>query len=237
MSTLRAALGSRRLTGTVVTLPDPVLCELVAGPFDLIWIDLEHGALDVSDVPALAIAARAAGAWSMVRVPAAVPERLSAVLDAGVDGVVFPRIESAAAAAGAVRSLAYPPAGTRGYGPRRAGAFGRAEPAAVACAVQIESAAGVAAALDIAGTAGIDAVIAGPADLTRDPAAGPLPAAVADIVAAARACGTAPGVATVDRALAGLLGAGPGMLVHGVDCRLFAAAADAAAAAARRALA
>jgi large subunit ribosomal protein L1 len=50
------------LVGTVLTLPSVQLAELAAEPLDLVWLDLEHGALDTRDVPGLAVAARAAGA-------------------------------------------------------------------------------------------------------------------------------------------------------------------------------
>ena len=87
-------MGARELlVGTVLTLPDVALAELSAGAFDFVWIDLEHGALGSSDVQPLAIAARAAGATSLVRVRDA--DAIGPVLDAGVDGIVVPRVDGA----------------------------------------------------------------------------------------------------------------------------------------------
>ena len=235
MSALRAALAARRLAGIVVTFADPVVAELVAEPFDVVWIDLEHGALDVRDVPALAVAARAAGAWSLVRVPGAAPERLAPVLDAGVDGIVVPRVGTAAEAAAAVAGLRYPPRGVRGFGPRRAGGYGRDAPPDVVCLAQIESAAGVAAAPEIAAVDGVDGLVAGPADLRLDRGEEDVDADVAAVVAAARRAAVAPGIATAEPRLAALIAPGPGLLVPGVDCRLLARAADASARAARSA--
>jgi hypothetical protein len=153
------------LIGTVITLADPVLAELIGAPFDLAWIDLEHAALTVAAVPALAVALRAAGCRAEVRLPSWRSEALPPVLDAGVDGVVAPCVESAADATAFVRRLRHPPNGERGYGPRRAGGYGRGEPPIPSCTVQIESPAGVDAAEAIAAVDGVDALVAGCADL------------------------------------------------------------------------
>src|SRR3954462_14823150 len=83
------------LVGTVVTLPDVALAELTAATADFVWIDLEHGALSARDVLPLAVAARAAGAASLVRLRAFDDPALGPALDAGVDGVVVPHVESA----------------------------------------------------------------------------------------------------------------------------------------------
>src|SRR5919197_651800 len=108
------------MLGTVLTLPSVPLAELAAGPFDFVWIDLEHGALGAADVPSLAVAARSAGAGVFVRLPGPEPGDLAAILDAGVDGVVVPHVESAAGARRLVTRLRYPPRGTRGFAARRA---------------------------------------------------------------------------------------------------------------------
>src|SRR3954452_22048425 len=114
--------------GTVITLPDVALAELTASAVDFVWIDLEHGALDRRDVQPLAIAARSAGAESFVRLPSAGDTALGPVLDAGVDGVVVPRVEDAAAAEAVVRRLRYPPLGSRGIAARRASGYGGRDP-------------------------------------------------------------------------------------------------------------
>lgn len=231
----------RPRVGTVITLPDEVLAELIGAAFEFAWIDLEHGALTVADVPRLAVALRAAGCDAEVRLPGWRSEALPPVLDAGVEGVVAPRVDSGADATAFVRRLRYPPGGDRGYGPRRAGRYGREPVRAPRCSVQIESLAGVAHAADIAGVDGVDALIVGCADLTA--ALGGVPGepfealgdAVARVVDAARAAGIRFGVAGAGPALTEAIGAlDADLVVHSVDVRLYAAAADAAAAAARR---
>jgi 4-hydroxy-2-oxoheptanedioate aldolase len=226
------------LIGTVLTLPDPVLAELLGAPFDLVWIDLEHAALTVAAVPTLAVALRAAGCRAEVRVPSWHSEALPPVLDAGVDGVVAPSVESAADAAAFVRRLRYPPDGTRGFGPRRAGGYGREQVAAPRCTVQVESAAGIAAAGAIAAVQGVDAIVVGCADLALSAGAPALDEAVSRVREAARAHGLAFGIAGAPaERLAELARGGADLVVHSVDVRLYAAAADGAARAAGEAVA
>ena len=161
--------GRETLVGTVLTLPGVALAELLAEPLDFVWIDLEHGALDAGDVPPLAVAARAAGCAALVRLASSdrVPP---AILDAGVDGVVAPRVESAAQARRLADRLRHPPRGSRGFAARRASGYGRAGAARRRAAdpvllAQIESAAGVEAAEEIAAVDGVDALVVGCADL------------------------------------------------------------------------
>src|SRR3954469_7505157 len=105
--------------GTVLSLPGAALAELAGAALDFAWIDLEHGALGLADVQAMAVGLAAAGCAAHVRLPSAAYARLAAVVDAGVDGVVAPRVESPDEICALVRALRYPPAGRRGFGPRR----------------------------------------------------------------------------------------------------------------------
>lgn len=235
-----------RLVGTVLALPGAPVAELAAAPFDLVWIDLEHGALDVAQMQELTLAAQAAGAAALVRVPRWDWDRLPAALDAGVDGVVVPCAERAAHAEAVVARLRHPPHGRRGFGPRRAGSYGRAPGADdLACLLQVESAAGVDAAAELAAVPGVDGLVVGSSDLSlalgapHDLSFPPLHAAVADVREAARDAGVAFGLAGggTPAALAHLAGPGARLLVHSTDIRLFAQAVDGAAADLRAALA
>ena len=155
--------------GTVITLPDVALAELTASAVDFVWIDLEHGALDRGHVLPLAIAVRAAGAECFVRLPSADDRALGPVLDAGVDGVVVPRVEHATEAEVIVDRLRYPPLGSRGLAARRASAYGlRATGRECRCIVQIESEAGAAEANRIAAVGGVEALVVGCADLAAE---------------------------------------------------------------------
>jgi len=223
--------------GTVLALGDAAVVELAAAPLDFVWIDLEHGALDVRDVQVAAIAAQSTGCAAHVRLPAGDSERLGAVLDAGVDGVVAPRMEDPKAAAALVARLRHPPGGVRGYGPRRAGDYGRWAAGEVRCTVQVETALGVERAAAIAAVPGVDAVVVGCADLglalgvPGDLTARRLREAVDAVAAAAAGAGVRFGLAAGGNpeVLADLAGGRADELVYSVDVRIFAAAVDAAA--------
>jgi 4-hydroxy-2-oxoheptanedioate aldolase len=250
----RAGVG-RRLTsreplfGTVVTVRDVALAEIVAEAVDFVWVDLEHGALGVADVQPLAVACRAASAAALVRLPSADASGIGAVLDAGADGVVAPRVESAGDAARLVEQLRYPPRGSRGVAARRGSGYGRhGSPASSVpapdplCLVQIESPLGVEAAAEIAAVDGVDALVVGCTDLSYSLGQGGRlrSAAVVDAVErvqlAAAAAGIASGIAGPDDpALLAEVAAGRStLLVLSADVRMYARAVDSAIAELRR---
>jgi 4-hydroxy-2-oxoheptanedioate aldolase len=227
--------------GTVITLPDVALAELTASAVDFVWLDLEHGALGRRDVQPLAIAARSAGADSFVRLASARDPVLGPVLDAGVDGVVVPRVEHAHEAELVVHRLRYPPLGSRGLAGRRASAYGLHPPQRdPRCIVQIESEAGAAQADRIAAVDGVEALVVGCADLaaeTGDPlAAGTgesrstggsrLRDAIARVRTACELAEIAFGLAGPDdaRLLRELAPVPPDVAVLGADVRIYARA-------------
>jgi len=225
--------------GTVLSLSEPALAELAGAPLDFVWIDLEHAALTVRDVQTLTIAVQAAECEAHVRLPRGDSELLPAVLDAGVDGVVLPQAEDPKAVAALVARLRYPPAGTRGYGPRRAGGYGRqptywtSEGARARCVVQIESRAGVEAAGAIAAVEGVDALVVGCADLSFDLGephglgGSALRDALGRVRVAATSAGADYGVAVGGSAGAvAALAGDAAIIVYSVDVRLYARAID-----------
>jgi 4-hydroxy-2-oxoheptanedioate aldolase len=245
-SPLRSRLVARELClGTVVTLPDVGLAELSASALHFVWIDLEHGALGAADVQPLAIAARAAGAASLARVSAGGDVALGTALDAGVDGVVVPRVDSAAEAARIVERMYHPPHGLRGSATRRASAYGRTPGAGQrpVCMVQVESAAALEEAEAIAGLPGVDALVVGCADLAlalgADPGSERFRDAVGEVQLAAEEAGIASGIAGPhDPALlAELAGGRSTVLVLAADVRIYAGAIDAGMSQLRRELA
>jgi 4-hydroxy-2-oxoheptanedioate aldolase len=226
------AAAARPLVGTVVTLPDVQLAELTASAVDFVWIDLEHGALSARDVAPLAIAARAVGAACLVRIGDADPA-LARALDAGVDGIVVPRVETRSQAEAAIERLRHPPRGSRGAAGRRASGYGLAPPPAdPVCMAQVESAPGVGEAEAIADVDGVDALVVGCADLASDLGADPgggsdaMRAAIAHVQRSCSAAGIASGVAGPDdlELLTGLAGGRSAVLVLGADVRIYARA-------------
>jgi 4-hydroxy-2-oxoheptanedioate aldolase len=226
------------LTGTFLTMPGASAAELLADPFDLVAIDMEHGALGPLEAQEMILGAQAAGAHALVRVPPDAYNLMTTMLDAGADGVMLAGVPDPQTAAAAVTRISHPPAGTRGWGPRRLALRGRGrEHPSVRPAlwVQIESTRGVDVAAEIAAVDGVDAMVVGTADLSfavgtpRDTHSPEVAAAVATVRAGATEAGVVYGVAgaldTVPRALL----AGATVLMHGTDARLCALAVDSAA--------
>jgi 4-hydroxy-2-oxoheptanedioate aldolase len=187
---------AEKQVGTVVSSPDPVLAERLAESFDYLWIDLEHAALTVGDVQTLAIAARAGGAYALVRLPAIDFHSLCAVLDTGVDGVVAPRVQYPAEASSLVDMTTYPPHGIRGFAERRARRLRSAvKPGGwpsdtVARVVQIETIQGLANVREIAAIPGIDGLLIGTSDLSLELGC-PLDLSSPSMIDAIRAVGSA----------------------------------------------
>lgn len=234
-----AVRARRRLSGTVLTMPGASVAELLAEPFDVVWVDLEHGALGRLDAQEMLVGAQAAGAYAMVRLPAEAHGLMTAMADAGADGVVLADVRDPETAASAVARLVLPPGGVRGYGPRRLSLRGRTgdrSAAGPSLWVQIESTEGVERAWEIAVVEGVDALVVGTADLSfavgrpLDSHAPELLEAIAHVRAACEAAGIAFGAAGSLDAAPPAAYAGATILMHGTDARLSARAMDDAAA-------
>jgi 4-hydroxy-2-oxoheptanedioate aldolase len=229
----------RPQVGTVLTLPGAVSAELFAEPFDLVWIDLEHGALGRAEAQEMILGAQAAGTFALARVGLAdAATMIGPILDAGADGIVVADIRKHTEVEWVSRLMRYPPKGQRGYGPRRSTLHSRIKglhpTAPPRLWVQVESQQGVAEAEAIASTGTVDAMIVGIADLCTDLGIpiGLADARLHDAIRAVRDAATPRGV------LFGL--AGPlypceqldglldeaGIRVHSTDARLCAAAVD-----------
>jgi 4-hydroxy-2-oxoheptanedioate aldolase len=235
---LRARLAAGEATvGTFLGMASPVAAEVcaAAGP-DWVLLDLEHGGGGEEQVGATVLAAAAYGVPTVVRVETGARIRLGRVLDLGAAGVMLPRLSSATEVAAAVRHLRYPPAGDRGVATyNRACRFGL-DPGALdraghelLCVVQIESAAAVAQAEEIAAIDGVDVLFVGPRDLSHDlgvPGDTEAPRyleSLAAVRAAADRHGKACGLLAGDGAAARrLLGQGWGFVGVGSDSTLLA---------------
>lgn len=107
--------------GASVCFSDCLVTELLCyAGYDLIWIDMEHTALEKKDVLHHIIAANEAGAAAFVRVPWNDPVLVKPIIDMGPDGIIFPFVCTKDEAERAVKSCLYPLEGIRGFGPMRA---------------------------------------------------------------------------------------------------------------------
>jgi len=74
---------------------------------DAIMIDAEQGNPSLSDAEEMRRAARSVGLSALVRVPTALPWMIERWLSRDLDGVVVPRLDTAAQAAQAIRDIEY----------------------------------------------------------------------------------------------------------------------------------
>lgn len=221
------------LVGTFLNLGSPLAAEVCGrAGFDWALVDLEHGAGTEAELIPTLQALAATGTPAIVRVEANARPRFARALDAGADGVMVPRVDSADEARAAVASMRYPPRGVRGvaYMNRGAGWALDAPEADALCAIQIESRAAVEDVDAIAAVDGVDVLFVGPSDL-RQALGGPIDDAVDVVLAAARASGKAAGILLRTRAdLDGALEQGFRFVGVGSDSLFLAEGARAAAA-------
>ncbi len=145
--------------------------SLGAVGFDYVNIDMQHGVIDYRDVVPMLQALSRTSATVLTRVPWNEPGIIGKVLDAGVQGVIIPMVNTADEAVAATRACRYAPAGSRSFGPIRASRslgpdyYGGANDQ-VACIPMIETTEALENLDDILDVPGIDAVYVGPADLS-----------------------------------------------------------------------
>ena len=162
--------------GCVVSVGHPAVVEMIGyAGFDFIEIDFERGAIDMAQAEAMTIAARAAGAAPIWRLKRLHHVEIGTALDLGAEGVLVPHVTSAEMAARVVAAALYPPAGDRGFPPRRAVRFGiddvkeyfRTANDSTFVAIMIEDREAVDAIDEIAAVPGLDCLVVGTSDLSR----------------------------------------------------------------------
>ena len=162
--------------GCFLNLGSPLTAEIMGrAGFDFAVIDLEHGSGNEADVLPQLQALQATNAGVIVRVESHQRQRAHRVLDLGAEGIMFPRVDSAAEAETAVAGLRYPPQGVRGVAAaNRACEFGstyreymEAAASTLLGVVQIESESALASVDAIAAVDGADVLFVGPMDLTQ----------------------------------------------------------------------
>jgi 4-hydroxy-2-oxoheptanedioate aldolase len=155
---------------------DPSVYELVSlMGFDGIWLDLEHHSTSDETAANLMRAARVGSSDIIARAAKGEFMRIGRLLEAGAQGIMYPRCESAEEAGQLVRWAKFAPQGERGVD----GANGdnpycylpmppylQAANEHTVLIVQLESPQAIEAAYDIASVPGVDALMLGPGDLS-----------------------------------------------------------------------
>ena len=256
---LRRALAfKRRLAngevaiGAWLSLTDPVAAEIFGRlGFDFVIIDTEHGAWDLQPLQTAIMALNATGTVPIVRVPWNDHVRIKQVLDLGAEGILAPMVRSVAECEALVAACRYPPAGRRGFGPRRASRYRRDIKAyearandAIFVMPQIEDITTLDVLDAFLDVPGIDAVAIGPNDMSgtagvfRNPAHPVIKAAMERIgrAAAARGIPAFTGVNTAPSEQAALVANGFRILTVASDTDLIVSGAEAAIADTKKAL-
>jgi 4-hydroxy-2-oxoheptanedioate aldolase len=166
----RWAAGHATFNGWL-TVPSPVVAETLARTgFDSVCVDLQHGVLDYRDLATIVPSIDLGGSTPIARVPWNEPGIIGKVLDAGVQAVIVPMVNSADEARAVVRAVRYAPVGARSYGPTLAAPrtpdYFEGANHTIAAIAMIETVEALSHLDDIVSVPGIDAVYVGPADLS-----------------------------------------------------------------------
>jgi 2-keto-3-deoxy-L-rhamnonate aldolase RhmA len=148
----------------------------VAG-YDWLFIDMEHGSIDLDIACQMAVAALDAGIAPIPRVPAGEFSIATRLLDGGAAGIVIPHVDTADEAREIVDRLKYPPQGHRsvagamaqlGYRPTPLAEATRIVNAETLLVAMIETPRAVENAEAIAAVPGIDVLLIGTNDLSME---------------------------------------------------------------------
>ncbi len=161
--------------GTWVKVPAMETVEILGrAGFDFVVIDMEHALHSLQTAYQAIVQAQAGGMAALVRMPDHSPAMAQKLLDAGADGLLIPRVDSAEAAARALSGMCFPPEGSRGMGyTSRAALWGADSVAAylergrtgVTRIAQLEDAGVIGEIEAICRTPGLDALFIGFGDL------------------------------------------------------------------------
>ena len=201
-------LAGETLIGCWTSLVSPTSAEVLGmAGFDWLLLDGEHAPNDVATFIPQLMALKDSASAPVVRPTCNSAVEIKRLLDAGFYNFLIPFVEGADEARRAVAATRYPPQGIRGVSvSQRSNRYGtipdyfKSINQHICVMVQIESAAGVAAAREIAAQDGVDCIFVGPSDLAAGlghlgNAGHPeVQAAIAAVFADAKACGKPTGI-------------------------------------------
>ena len=159
--------------GSWMQIPNPSVAEIMGDSgYDWIAIDMEHGAISISQLPDMIRALDIGSSLPIVRLAQGQTKDCKQALDSGAGGVIVPMIESKEQLVKVRNMCCWPPMGQRGVGFSRANLFGKyfeeykREAQAPLIIAQIESVKGARNLEEIIGVDGLDAILIGPYDLS-----------------------------------------------------------------------
>lgn len=162
--------------GLYIATDSPSLIELAAvSGFDWVRIDWSHTPLDLQAITNMIRAAEAYNITPFIRLDLD-EQKISSVLELGIQGIIVPDISTAQEAQEAVNSAKFSPVGKRGmfsvprmsgYGSVHGGDFTKWSNDEVIVAIQIEDKEAIDNIEDILSVEGIDMVLSGRGDLAN----------------------------------------------------------------------
>jgi 2-dehydro-3-deoxyglucarate aldolase len=159
--------------GSWMQIPHASVAEIMGqSGYEWVAVDMEHGAVNVHQLPDLFRALELGGTLPLARLAQGHIKDCKQALDAGAGGVIVPMVESGPSLAAVRDACRWPPAGTRGVGFSRANLFGkhfqayRGEAQAPLLVAMIEHTRAVDRLDEILGVEGLDALLIGPYDLS-----------------------------------------------------------------------
>jgi 2-keto-3-deoxy-L-rhamnonate aldolase RhmA len=224
----------RILRGVAVYSGATRIAEMAARiGFETIWIEMEHGPADFSQVEQLCMATEAAGGIPTVRVPDGQRHHVLRALEVGAQIVVVPMINTAEQARQVVQYGKFPPLGARGYNVRSRGVEYGLDGATVGFAranerthlfAQIETTDAVDNIDEICKVKGLSGIFIGPGDLsvsfgcTGELSGQKIIDTVCQVVRRATSCGLHAGILVPPGAmLTAAIDAGCDLLFYGGD--------------------
>lgn len=219
--------------GAFLGLPGSSVAEIIAAAgFDWLLIDHEHAPFELSDILAHLQVIAPYDVAPIVRPVDHNPALLKKFLDIGVQSFLVPMVDTPEQARSIVRSLRYPPAGTRGLGASLARAAGWGQVTdylhkandEICLLVQVETTEALHNLPQILQVEGVDGVFIGPSDLSAsmghvgDPAHPEVVTAISAGLESIAAAGKYAGVLCLDPSLVETYRAsGANFIAVGVD--------------------
>ena len=116
---LRERLNLNKIcAGVLTSMPSVNMAQALSNAgFDWLFIDMEHGPIDIASCHHMITATAGTECAPVVRVMEPSINYTKPVLDSGAMGIIFPMITTKKAAECAVKAVRYPPEGERGWGP------------------------------------------------------------------------------------------------------------------------
>jgi 2-dehydro-3-deoxyglucarate aldolase len=159
--------------GTWQQIPHASISEILGNSgYDWVAVDMEHGSVNVDQLPDLFRAIELGGTLPLARIAESKSKDCKQALDAGAGGIIAPMIESAEKLKMVRNACCWPPVGMRGVGFSRANLFGKhfdeykKEAQSPLLIAQIEHINAVNNLDEILQVNGLDAIIVGPYDLS-----------------------------------------------------------------------